>query len=398
MERGSTARTPAWPGIVGLLLLAAVALLPLVAEALPVKPVAPQQALLAPTFAKLLILLVMAATFAVRGWLDHRDGIGPPATMLVFVLLGVGFTVWHWHAVDAFGENHAWQLKTYYGILNHEAEAPHQFRPLPYGFARILERLSGDWLFACLVYRWFFTTWFLWASYRLARLFHPQRIALIAVLLLLPFYPLSIKFYAGQLTDPMIHALFVLALVYVLEDRWLLLALTLALGVIAKETVVLLVPAYWACYWRGGFRALMRTILLGLACVLAFLAIRLPLGWRLSHEAINGTEEWMIASNLGIAELGYVSDVPLWHNYLHPLVFVGLLVPLVALRWNQLDPRLKALALVVVPGLLLSNLCFGWLYESRNYMPALPLLLTMALPVKPQLKAVHSNDTYNGGK
>jgi hypothetical protein len=28
--------------------------------------------------------------------------------------------------------------------------------------------------------------------------------------------------------------------------------------------------------------------------------------------------------------------------------------------------------------LIVSNVCFGWMYESRNYMPLVPLLATMA--------------------
>ena len=75
----------------------------------------------------------------------------------------------------------------------------------------------------------------------------------LATLLPLPLlYPLSIFWYWGQLTDPVSHALFVLALIYIVEDRWLELAGALALGVMAKETAVILVPAYWACWWRKG--------------------------------------------------------------------------------------------------------------------------------------------------
>ena len=46
-----------------------------------------------------------------------------------------------------------------------------------------------------------------------------------------------------------------------------------------------------------------------------------------------------------------------------------------------LAARAEALGigLTVVPLLLLSNLCFGWMYESRNYMPLVPLLATTAV-------------------
>ena len=59
--------------------------------------------------------------------------------------------------------------------MNHQPQndlrAPHQFRPLPYGFTRSLELVTGDWHFACLAYRWFFLYWFVWGFYRFVRLY-----------------------------------------------------------------------------------------------------------------------------------------------------------------------------------------------------------------------------------
>ena len=61
------------------------------------------------------------------------------------------------------------------------------------------------------------------------------------------------------------------------------------LGVLAKETAVLLVPAYWACHWRRGGSAFGKTVVLGAGCTLAFLAARCPLGWR-PGATLNGVE------------------------------------------------------------------------------------------------------------
>jgi hypothetical protein len=44
------------------------------------------------------------------------------------------------------------------------------------------------------------------------------------------------------------------------------------------------------------------------------------------------------------------------------------------------------LFLTLVPLVLASNLCFGWMYESRNYLPLVPLLATMALEAKGQAR------------
>jgi hypothetical protein len=232
-----------------------------------------------------------------------------------------------------------------------------------------------------VAYRWFFTTWFLWACYRLARLYHPPGVALAVLAPVVLLYPLSVLYYWGQLTDPLSHALFVLALVYLLEDRPGPLALALALGVAAKETVVLVVPVYLACYWRRGVKAWAITALLGLAATAAFLVIR-STDWRPGYQGINGAG-LMITTNLGVGPQLYTRAAPLWANYAHPLLFVGPFLPPLFWRWRLIDPRLRTACVTLTPLLLLSNLCFGWMYESRNYLPLVPLLATAALPTRP---------------
>jgi hypothetical protein len=207
-------------------------------------------------------------------------------------------------------------------------------------------------------------------------------------------YPLSILHYWGQLTDPLSHTLFVLAFLYLLEDRPLALAAALVLGIFAKETAVIIVPAYLACYWRRGVRTWLITAALGAVCVAAYLAVRLPLGWRPESHDINGIG-LVISPNLGYKHPNAILIVPLWENFLHPLLFIGAFIPFILSRWRYIHAHLRALFLVVTPLLLLSSLCFGWLYESRNYMPLVPLLATMALtparraPSQPERKESH---------
>ncbi len=156
--------------------------------------------------------------------------------------------------------------------------------------------------------------------------------------------------------------------------------MALVLGVMAKETAVLVVPAYFACYWGRGWRTWTITAGLGAACVAAFLAVRLPAGWSPARTNINGLDDLMIGANLGIGKAAVRTGVPLWELYLHPLLFVGAFLPFIAWRWRSLDARLRTICVVLTPLVLLSNLCFGWHYESRNYMPLVPLLATLALP------------------
>jgi hypothetical protein len=371
--------------LLGLSLIAICSLIPLLAETPPILPFAPYAASWARWTSKALVLFAMLIPVAIVAWKEQRRE--PWSWSLHILLLGLAalFIVVHGFMVDLFPDRALGQLHLYRTILNHEVDAPHLYRFLPYCFTRSLEWLTGDWLFACTVYRWYFTFWFLWCSYRFARLFHSPPEASWTLLALAVLYPFSIAYYVGQLTDPLSHTLFVLSLIYVMENRLTLLALSLALGILAKETVILVVPVYWACYWRTGWPAFWKNVLLGIVCLTAFLTARVPLGWWPGYETINGTTALMIPYNLGLnpEEPGtplYTSAAPLYHNYLHPALFVGVFLPFIVWQWHDLDGRLKAMFLTLTPLLLASNLCFGWMYESRNYMPLVPLLTTIAVP------------------
>ena len=168
------------------------------------------------------------------------------------------------------------------------------------------------------------------------RYLDPNR-ALWTLVPLVLLYPLSILRYWGQLTDPLSHMLFALAFLYLLEDRVIALAAVLALGVLAKETVVIVVPAYLACYRSRGLRAWLMATMLGAVCVAAFLAARLPLGWRPSTGNLNGAG-LVIAPNFGWEHPYVVLATPLWENLLHPLLFVGIFLPSIVWRWRRSIP------------------------------------------------------------
>jgi hypothetical protein len=175
----------------------------------------------------------------------------------------------------------------------------------------------------------------------------------------------------------MSHALFVLALLYTVQNRWLLLAFVLALGMLAKETAVLIAVSYFACYAHEGKKGIVRTAVLAGVCVIAYFGARLPLGWELDFGKFNNTSGLMIRHNL-LGSDTYGLAAPLAMNYVLPLLFVGSFLPFLVRNWKHIDRKLRLIFLTLVPLLLLSNLCFGWLYEARNYMPLVPLLATMA--------------------
>jgi len=331
--------------------------------------------------AKVIVIAGMTVSLLVRVRADRPIDRHAGRTMTLFTIVAAAMTIYHWITVDtAVKSTSEWQRALYLDVLNGQKESaiPHVFRPLPYGFVRSLELITGDWWFSCVAYRWFFTTWFLWASFDFVRLVASRHAARLAVAVLFLLYPLSVRYYGGQLTDPLSHALFALSLSYLVENRLLLLGGTLILGILAKETAVILVPAYLAYHWRDGWKSLAATVSLAALSLAAFLAPRLGTGWRPDFGSINGAG-LMIKSNLGMsAGIRLHSDM-IVPNYLPLLLFVGIFLPFIAWQWRSTDGRLRALFLVFVPLLFASNLCFGWLYESRNYMPAIPLLVALAM-------------------
>jgi hypothetical protein len=419
METTRWKRLVPFLGVAGLILVGIVSWAPLLFERLPVDFAPPPSWSLEGRAGKALVIVVFGVIIGLRAWLDYKeDAESGVAATGALLLLATILTACHWYLVDDSWKLvvkdgtitkdyyiRRWQEYQYFAHFNHIlvsrkgalSTIPHVYRPLPYGFTRSLELMTGSWEFACLAYRWFFTFWFVWAYYRCVRLFHNPSRSLLSVCVLLVLYPISIWYYYGQLTDPMSHALYALGLIYVVQNRWLALALALAWGIQAKETAATLVLAYYLCYWRQGVAALLRTGVLALVCVAAFLATRVPLGWKFGFDSVNATTGWMIGSNLGIGSRVFREGLaPTYQNYLQPLLFVGAFVPFILARWRGTDPRLKVLFLTQVPLVLLSSLCFSWMYESRNYVPLLPLLTTMAQSGKkepahaPQRRRAHA--------
>jgi hypothetical protein len=365
----------------GLLLVAALSIPILLLERPPVAEVEPYSTDIAAWAAKAVVLGAMFAAIRLAVWSVGDDDPWAIWVELPFVVMAGLMAAWHWYHRDSGEFLGDWQRDMYFDILNHVREAPHQFRALPYGFTRVLEHVTGDWGFSCVAYRGFFTWWFLWGCYRFARLWFSGPLSLAAVLPVALLYPPSVWYYWGQLTDPLSHSLMVFGLIWVVRQKIGLLTVSLALGVLAKETAVLVVVVYWACHWRGGWRPLLTAIGLGLVCLAAFLAARLPFAWGLGFDKFNGTPGLLILDNLGIPppDRRIQPGAPVYQLYLHPALFTLPFVPFIAWGWRRLDGRLKAMCLTLMPLLLLTTLCFGWMYESRNYMPGLPVLTTAAL-------------------
>src|SRR5437763_67105 len=137
----------------GLLAVAALSIPPLLLERPPVEPVAPYADALLAGLSKAVVLLVMFGVIRVAVWSAGAEDSSAIRVEMPLVLLAALMTAWHWHHLDSGDFFGGWQREMYFKIFNHTQEPPHQFRALPYGFARSLERLTGDWTFSCVAYR-----------------------------------------------------------------------------------------------------------------------------------------------------------------------------------------------------------------------------------------------------
>src|SRR5262249_16905922 len=149
------------------------------------------------------VLLALGLVLAVRAFLDRHSEPRPFVLAFALAALAGGMSAIHLNIVDSDPTRLEWQRnQIYMGVLNGPDRpaptVPRRYRRLPYGFARLLEWATGDFLFAIVVCRWFFTWWFLWGAYRLARLFLRPAKALVSLIPLAVLYPFSVYYYKGQ--------------------------------------------------------------------------------------------------------------------------------------------------------------------------------------------------------
>jgi hypothetical protein len=324
-------------------------------------------------------LLVLALAIITRGiWQqDPEPGRLKTIRYFGFALLAALLTDLHFHTVDLFHMD--WQINQYGGILMHNYQPPDQYRFLPQGTLWWMALSNGDFIFSYLAYRFFFTFLLCHAIYRLARLYLSPQNSILIVFLYGAFYPLSTRYYYGNLLDPMSHLVMVTAFYYCRLRKFWSFFWLFVLGVFIKETMLLLAPCYYLMNlettrlreernWR-------QIILLGITGMAVFFACRLPFHFVYSFESLNRTPQCMIYANLGMSRAQVWSTVPVFERYLHPVLFLFMWLPLIIWQRRRLPVSLFWTSLYLAAGLYATNLCFGWNYESRNFIPGLVLLL-----------------------
>jgi hypothetical protein len=230
-----------------------------------------------------------------------------------FLLLAVLLTDLHWQTVDTMpvvnkpGQLNMplkfnWQMTQYINILEGKEIPPHQYRFLPQGILWWIFLLGGSFRFAYNTYRCFFTFAVLLSLYKLSRMYNPHKESLIVVFLYAILYPLSVRYYYGNMLDPMLHSIFFMALIYCQKRKMPEFFLLVTLGMFVKETIILVLPCYYLLNMELPTemrkKMILKLFLLAGACLAMFLLCRIPFGFSFDNQTLNGVSQLMIIDNL----------------------------------------------------------------------------------------------------
>lgn len=369
------------PLVVGLVLLAAaaavtpVAVTPWSVAALRAPPAPPG----------LLVLLALALPLATLAacwrWLDLGLDRSRKAGLFTLVAVVTALQV-HLHhttvdrgpfvyAARKFDDNTGWQRLMQRAVLEGRTEGPflgHNARFLPNGFTQLLVAATGDYVPARTLYRLTFQLLLLLAIYALGRRWFSHATAVGGVLFYALIYPISIRHYAGQLTDPMSHLSLVLGLVLLARGPFAYLLLCIGVGTIAKETVAILGPLYVVLRPDDPKRWPRAAVLTVVGVGMVWLLRKAVVG-EVTEEGMSATTWGHVATNL--------RAWPAWIPQIALTLLPGGLF--LALGWGRTPPALRTTCVYLTVVLLASSLRFSWLYEARNFVPgAIPMGIVAA--------------------
>lgn len=276
--------------------------------------------------------------------------------------------------------NTGWQRETQALVMHLEPTYyGHNVRLLSNSLVHGLQLATGTFESARTIYRLTFGFLLVLSIYALGRVWLSHAAALLALLFYLSVYPVSIRLYAGQLLDPMSHLSFVLGLLCMARRRDADLALVILIGALAKESVVALTGLYVLMRWRERPRwPAVATLVAGLFVVwlvrrLVYAGVAVDtttlsgVGWGHMLENLRPERFWLWFPQLGLT--------------------IGLFLPFLALAWRQVPRDLRIVAAGLSLILPLTSLRFSWLYEARNYVPAvIPLAIVAAGHLLGELK------------
>jgi hypothetical protein len=246
-------------------------------------------------------------------------------------------------------------------------DVPHSYRFLPNAIVLWMQLAGVRFDAARDLYRLLTMLVLFYAIYRFARLYTHFLGGAIAMLLVCVVYPISFENYIGQLTDPLSHLSFALAFLFLAAGDFASLVTVLLIGSLAKETVLAL-AGFYVIFCRKEANYVIKSIALCAASFAMYIGVRLlVLHGVLHYRQVSGTMPNHIVENW--------LDIK-WHRLF--LLTAGAYVPFLALAWRETPLLLKQLTFYLIPVLFVSSLLFGWLSESRNFMPVVFVLAVVA--------------------
>lgn len=294
--------------------------------------------------------------------LDARRAV--PLVLLVFLVSSFVNKIHHSN-VDLASNyiagipNESLQEQLHDSVIRLSASAaPHSYRFLPNALVFWLQLAGVRFDAARDLYRLLIGLLLFYAVYRFASLYTGFIGSLLAMLLVSAVYPVSFQLYIGQLTDPLSHLSFVLAFIFLETGDFAALLTTLLIGSLAKETVLAL-AGFYAAFTPRDKRHVVKALILCAVSLAVYFAVRIIiLRGALHYGQVSGTTPAHMGEN--------------WRDRKWIELFgltAGAYLPFVVLAWRETPVQLRNLVLYLIPVLFVSSLFFGWLSESRNYMP-----------------------------
>src|SRR6185369_5393381 len=240
---------------------------------------------------------------------------------------GTGFldgTVTHCSQYFVDASNIEWQMNMHKHVLElNKVVLPHSYRFLPNCILDYLLVLTNDFQFSTYLFRAVFMILLLYAIYYYSSLYCSHETALLTMLIYGTVYQISIRFYPGQITDPVSHLCFILSFIFLELDLFLYFALAVLIGSLAKESILAMAGYYLLkSLWER--RNLLKATLLLLLAVTLIAGIRIYVSHDIRYENISEVGLDHIWTNL--------SSINPWGRQL--LFTVGIFLPFVLLSFR----------------------------------------------------------------
>ena len=295
--------------------------------------------------------------------LGGRRALTVPAMVLalsVVVNQGHNFNVDKARNYSPTEYNSSMQLAMHENVMKLNPGAlPHVYRFLPNAFVRWIELGHVRFFVARDCYRFLFGILIFYCLYRYARLYTSFTGAILAMAITAAVFPVSFELYIGQLTDPMSHLSFLLALIFLETDNFVWFFTTLLIGSLAKESVLCLVGYYLL------FRTRERNYYAKAASLTAMLLISY---WSVRLFVQHGHIKFQQLS--GGDTRHFIENI-LFYDWVWIFgTMIIIFVPVAVIGWKTLPLTLKRQYVFMIVVLWTSSFIFSWLHEGRNYMPA----------------------------